>query len=337
MKLLDGFEFMNFEKDFPFYGNKKMQKKDAIYSYTSTNSKRTNILLFGRVFSKRIIYKYIDRRKFIEYVNKQKGGFSLCFQRPSEWKDPYESRFYNADYSKKFGDVDFVKKGQMSLYACCFALHKDSEPSWKMYVNEKNEDDRKVCIQLRINFKALLDYLNYFINSKLGGNYMLVAGSVTYMDKGEINKLHRPDKEGNLNSCYFKDFNFTNYLRLLLIKRKAYVYEDEIRLFMVPKKGVDVSPNIVIPIPVKGCLDEKVPTKKRWGRILELISLDPDSKESELKEYIAELSSTNLGLEPEEVKISDLYQTCSRIIIGEDKESEQERKQSQMGKELISE
>ena len=168
MKLPEEFSFMNEGKVFPEFirKGKRSDKNDEIYSYSSKNVARTNILLFGEVFDKATIYKYIDRRKFIQYVKAQKekhnDGFSICFQEPSLWPDPYESRFYKAVYSEVFKNVDFVKNNHMKLYACCFASHMESEPSWKMYVNDSDNTDRKVCIQLKINFKALLDYLNYY-------------------------------------------------------------------------------------------------------------------------------------------------------------------------------
>ena len=112
MKLPEDFNFVNGGKDFPPY-NKSKKRTDTIFSYNQENKKRTNIFLFGEIFNKKNIYKYIDRRKFKEYVEKQEQGFSLCFQEPSYWQDPYESRFYNANYSEVFSDVDFVKNKQM--------------------------------------------------------------------------------------------------------------------------------------------------------------------------------------------------------------------------------
>ncbi len=330
MKLPKDFYFVNDGKDFPLYDiNKK--NTDVIISYNPKNKKRTNIFLFGEGYNKKIIYKYIDRRKFKDYVNKQEEGFSLCFQEPSSWQDPYESRFYKADYSKVFSNVDFVKNKQMSLYACCFAMQKDSEPSWKMYVDENNQTDRKVCIQLKINFKALLDYLNYYITNKLDNQYILVAGPVKYMEKNEINKLHRPDDNGELGSI-FNDFNFTKYLRLLKVKRNAYKYEDEMRLFLIPKDGKVGKENLIIPIPAECPTD--VIKSRRWGRIVEMLYLDPNSTDKELEDYIKHFEKTKFGLETDRFDISDIYDSFSNIIIGEKKDDEIKRKQEEMNELL---
>ncbi len=305
---------------------KGKQSKDIIYGYNQKNTKRSHILLFGDVVNKRIIFKYIDRRKFVDYVNKQydktkEQGFSLCFQQLSQWKDPYESRFYDAEYSL-LTDSAFAINEHRKLYACCFASDKDSEPSWKMYVDENNDDDRKVCIQLRINFKALLDYLNYYITKKLEGKYVLVVGRVTYKDKGFINKLHRPDDKGKLDNAYFGNFNFTKYLKLLMLKRNAYQYEDEIRMFLVPREGVTIKDYLVVPIPSTCPAD--MPNSKKWGRVVDKIILDPNSKESELKDYYKRL--LNLGVDPGNYVRSDLYDGFSKIKIGETKEEELKRK-----------
>lgn len=329
--LPQGFDFIG--KEFPQFDRKKKTNKKTLYRYDASNPKRTNVLLFGDVFNKKVIYKYIDRRNFISYITGD-GGFSICFQQPSNWTDKYEARFYKADYSKLFSTVDFVKNKQMSLYACCFASSMESEPSWKMYVNENNNDDRKVCVQIKINFKALLDYLNYYIVTELGGDYMLVVGRVDYMEKYSINKLHRPDEKGKLNSQFFKHFNFTKYLRLLLIKRMAFKYEDEIRMFLVPKKNVKIEDMKIIQIPMVECRDSNVPVSKKWGRVVDTIFLDPKAKPEEVKEYFNKLKSAKLKIEKDQIEVSNLYDSYSHIIIGEDKDSELARKEAEVEEEV---
>lgn len=331
MKLPEGFDFVNGGIDFLLY-NENKKKTDSILSYSDDNVKRTNVFLFGEIFNKRTIYKYIDRRKFKDYVSKQVQGWSLCFQEPSIWQDPYESRFYKADYSNVFSDVDFVKNKQMSLYACCFAMKRDSEPSWKMYVDEKNQDDRKVCIQLKIDFKALLDYLNYYITTKLDNQYILIAGPVKYMEKSDVNSLHRPDEKGKLNQI-FSDFNFTKYLRLLKVKREAYKYEDEIRFFLIPRNGKVNGDHLVIPIPAE--CPEDVAKTKRWGKIIEMLYLDPNSEDQELEDYRNYFLKTKLGLKADEFDISDIYISYSNIIIGETKEEEISRKQKEIDEQIV--
>lgn len=315
MKLPDGFSFIN-DSDFPVFNGIEKGKlsNNAIYSYDSKNTQRSHIFLFGDVVYKKIIFKYIDRRKFVEYVKLQKQGFSLCFQQPSKWTDPYESRFYDADYSLLTSSAFDIKEHR-KLYACCFAADKDSEPSWKMYVDEDNDDDRKVCVQLRINFKALLDYLNYYIDCDLKGEYVLVVGRVTYKDKVYINKLHRPDNEGKLNSTYFDKFNFSKYLRLLLLKRNAYKYEDEIRMFLIPQDGATITDNLVIPVPT--ACPKDVPKNKAWENIVDKIILDPKSEAVELTDYYKKLP--NLGIKQADFIRSDLYESFSKIKIGESK------------------
>ena len=332
MKLPNGFDFMN-DGDFPVFKSigKGKLNKDTIYSYDSKNTKRSHVLLFGDVLNKRIIFKYIDRKNFVDYVNKQfkktnEKGFSLCFQQLSQWKDPYESRFYDADYSLLNSAFDIDK--HRKLYACCFAADKDSEPSWKMYVSEDNKDDKKVCIQLRINFKALLDYLNYYITDKLNGEYVLVVGRVTYKNKGFINKLHRPDEKGNSYSSYFGSFNFTKYLKLLMLKREAYKYEDEIRMFLIPRRDDIINDNLVISIPTT-CPADK-PNRKKWGSVVDKVIFDPNSKDDELDDYYQKLSK--FGIERKNYVRSDLYDDFSTIKIGETKEEEEKRRQKENAK-----
>ena len=154
---------------------------------------------------------------------------------------------------------------------------------------------------------------------------MLVAGPVTYMEKSEINKLHRRDENGFLNSPYFfKDFNFTKYLQLLMIKRKAFKYEDEIRMFLIPKKNIAAKGRLIIPIPDK--CPEEVENKEKWGNIVDAIFLDPESNEEELEAYKDYFKDKNIGISIDKFDISDLYDTFSNIVIGETREEEMRRK-----------
>ena len=161
---------------------------------------------------------------------------------------------------------------------------------------------------------------------------MLVVGLVKYMDKSAINKLHRPDEKGELNNTFFKDFSYTKYLKLLKLKRKAYIYEDEIRLFLIPTKDEVVKGSIVIPIPAE--CPTNVKSKEKWGNIIEKLYLDPDSRDDELEAYKKQFEDLNIGIDPDKFDFSDLYSSFSNIIIGETKDDEVKRKQKEIQEDL---
>ena len=58
-------------------------------------------------------------------------------------------------------------------------------------------------------------------------------GKVTYaLSQKEIMELHK--KTAPFHDFVFQSFDFHRFLGLLLIKRPAFEYEDEVRFFMVP-------------------------------------------------------------------------------------------------------
>lgn len=313
MKLRQDFLFMPDNGDsFPCYDGQNAAH--LLYGFRpSMSATRKNIILSGDIFRKKTVYKYTDRRKAFDYI--KNNCFTLRFVQPSEWWDPYEKRFYQADYSL-FSENRVIKENHTKVLAMCVAAERDSEPSWEMYLDKRTKGERAVCLQYKIDFKALLTFLNYYIETKLNNEYMLVVGSVRYEEKSEINKMHKRDQNGEFECPYFKNFNFRNYINLLRLKRKAFKYESEIRLFLIPKSNDNVEKDLIIHVP-NICSDETVPKTKRWRKIITQVSLDPKADENELNKYKNKFAACNLGLNAEDVVHSDLLADISPIQIGE--------------------
>lgn len=325
IELPGGFEFLSpngksfprFKKDSEDFGDKK---RDVICGFSKSMKKtRQYILLSSSLFHKKYVYKYFDRRKFPKYI--RKNQFSLYFREISEWNDPYEKRFYNADYSKVEG-AQFLDDHR-KVYACCFTSQKDSEPSWKMYVEQKSKPEgsteREICIQARFDFKALLDSLNDYIENELQGDFVLIVCPVEYMNKVKINGIHHPKQDGKPKDEYFKNFDFSKYLRLLSLKRDAFIYEKEIRFFLIPKNQSCPFPNLI------RINNESPKTSKnhKQEKILDKVILDYMSKEDEIKDFRESIK--DLGLDDESIVCSDLMAPFDDIKIGETWEEQQRR------------
>lgn len=318
-----GFQFLTHDgKPFPRF--EKERQEDAICGFSKSMKKtRQHILLSNSLFHKKYVYKYFDRRKFPKYIGKNQ--FSLYFREISEWNDPYEKRFYNADYSKVEG-AQFLDDHR-KVYACCFTSQKDSEPSWKMYVDQNSEPsqkkegstEREICIQARFDFKALLDALNDYIENELQGNFVLIVCPVEYMNKVKINGIHHPKQDGKPKDEYFKNFDFSKYLRLLSLKRDAFEYEKEIRFFLIPKNQNSSFSNLI------RINNESPKTSKdhKQGKILDKVILDYMSKEDEIKVFRRDIK--DLGLDNESIVCSDLMAPFDDIKIGETWAEQQRR------------
>lgn len=151
------------------------------------------------------------------------GNFS--FVEPTAWTDPYEKRFYLADYK----NINYQPK---QLFCTCFTSEISNEAAWKMY---RADGGGIAARTIRFDFRRsiLLKALDQYGSAR----FYLGCANYTYTTK-QIDGFHK-----RTNSEYdhlFKDFSDEKFMNLLLIKRKAFEYESEVRLFMVPKDRASI-------------------------------------------------------------------------------------------------
>ena len=165
------------------------------------------------------LYKYMDVESAINFLQTR----TLSFVEPSSWYDPFEKRFYNADFS---AIPNFTKP---KLFASCFTQKPTNEASWVMCSYFKNGLASK-SIRLEFNPILLYDLLD-----KLGSytKTKIVISKVNYtLPERSIKALHK--KDSKYHSEYFNTFNIDKFINLMLIKRKAFEYEKELRIFITP-------------------------------------------------------------------------------------------------------
>lgn len=164
-------------------------------------------------------YKYMPWKRLHEMLSRKE----MVFVNPSLWNDPYEVKYLNTDYSA-------LGYSQPKIF--CFCVRNDNEneeASWKIY--QTNEPDNPL-IRISINAQPFLKSLKESAQ-KLG--YTIYMAKVSYRFKQkEINELYKRDNK--YFNEYFDNFNEEKYIRLLSVKRKAFKYEQEIRLFLVPQQ-----------------------------------------------------------------------------------------------------
>lgn len=202
------------------------------------HSRLKNVFLFEDKVTLRYIYRYISLSSLTKPIE---------FKEPSLWPDKFESRFYCAKYDQQKYPA-FPRK----IFALCTTANRDSEPSWKMY-KQPNEP----LIQIKINRKKFLEYLNQFAQSKA---MILYEGKVNYdLNEHHISILHLPNYtrivkgvpqnyEVKGHKQLFDNFDMNSFLSLLLLKRKAYDYENEVRYFLVPSEKSNIGNIITLDI-----------------------------------------------------------------------------------------
>lgn len=223
--------------------------------------------------------KHIGKYLSFKYLESTlRDGF--FFKQPSLWKDDFESRFYEADFSQI---VPLDKKDELTprLYACCFTYGFETEAAWNTYLNAKEPDND--TIRLEINKGKLFSELNKWATNN---NCMVYVGYVNYKYPVHLLKSIHLSSERE-NALWFGDFSLANYLSLLLQKREAYDNEREERVFVIPQDK-------------NSSINETCHVKTDMVRLVDKIILGPEFPDSK-RDKIEQLSR-NYGLHCKIVK-----------------------------------
>ncbi len=173
-----------------------------------------------------LYYKYMGLEAAIKCIKNS----NIQFSKPYTWNDQFEKLFYNKHLLEK---VNFGK--DLVTFACCMTNKKENEAAWRTYAyNERGLNSR--CVQFKINRKKFIEQL---LNS-IGDKYSLYEGYVSYKSESFIIGLYKGiTREGNvrrslLSQRYLENFDIESFLNLLLLKRDAFMHEQEIRMFIIP-------------------------------------------------------------------------------------------------------
>lgn len=160
------------------------------------------------------VYKYMTIEAFL--TSMYCGNWR--FFEPSKWNDRFEQRFYCAKYnfSASIGNTP-------QLFATCVTRVKNNETAWKVYAHGLGLGAH--CLQLELDIVELRKQLR-------ASGFRFEEKAVVYENENVILDLHR--KRNQHYNKYFGSFSLDKYLRLLSLKRDAYAYEQELRLFIIP-------------------------------------------------------------------------------------------------------
>ena len=154
----------------------------------------------------------------------------LWFANPKIWDDPFEKRFIVTPFKTASGNVDYPLKDQ--IYCCCFSEIRVCEAQWKIYSSKcnSNQESNQESILLSIKKDVLLNELEDYC--KRNSKSQVYIGRVKYQETSTI--------EGSLSKNPFLKSNMPLSLKdhellikLLLLKRNAFLFENEIRIFII--------------------------------------------------------------------------------------------------------
>jgi len=156
--------------------------------------------------------------RFYEILDKN----ALTFVRPTKWcdGDPLENIVFNARVLKNGKEYEHPAKSE--IYAQCWTTESDSYALWQIYTKG----------QLGIRMGTRFNNLRMITTMNRGDFYY---GMVKYLYKKDLDVL--PQNRELLKGISSDEIS-EQHLRTLLIKRKSYRYEKEIRLFALSNASI---------------------------------------------------------------------------------------------------
>ena len=170
-----------------------------------------------KFLSKKLLFKYMPLEFALGTIKEK----YLWFCNPVIWKDPFEKRFIEAKYQVGNKEVGFPLKGR--LFCSCMTQTPTSEAHWNNY------SKGQIGISLKINRESLVNVLKKYTN-----DYNVYIGKVNYIKTNDLKKkISEIPGIGTIQPLTLS--NHELLIKLLLLKRIAFKYEDEIRIIIVKK------------------------------------------------------------------------------------------------------
>lgn len=199
------------------------------------------------------VYKYMTLEAFMTSLYCR----TWRFFEPSKWNDKFEQRFYCANYT-----IPTAIGNTPQLFATCVTRERNSEAAWKVYSHGQGLGAH--CLQLEIDIVELRKQLR-------ATGYQFEEKPIEYIPENIILDLHKKRKPYYKN--YFTSFTLNSYLRLLSLKRDAYTYEKELRLFIIPHNGMRRN---------KGKKAQFMDINIDWKNIITRVRVDKKCSDAEL-------------------------------------------------------
>jgi hypothetical protein len=161
------------------------------------------------------VYRVMSFTRFIELLQRQE----LTLVRPHMWEDPFENYLYSFMQKKHLGTYKGLSRYGEDLFAQCWTLHRETDAMWRIYSPDNDG------VRVRTDFSRL--YRALALKVGIRATIDSFIGKVQYLTKEEIRDI--------VSSCEFQRSvdradTSKHIARCLLLKRKEFSHEKEIRL-----------------------------------------------------------------------------------------------------------
>ncbi len=169
------------------------------------------------------IYRIFPYNRIMQAINEKK----LCFVRPRIWGDPNENFYLRRSITVDDTILSF-EKIEDKFFAQCWSKNRECDGLWRAY----SDNTRALSVQVKSSVRRIMQF---FYDLGVGApNLFYYCGAVTYHNDSRFIKLLKQ----NIFDHSFSDKEITDtFIKTLLMKRKAFSYEKEVRfIFMRPSK-----------------------------------------------------------------------------------------------------
>jgi len=177
------------------------------------------------------LYRFTTLDRFFEM---QKSG-RYPFVSPLKWNDPYEKYFLERDY--EVGNKRYALPIKDKIYSSCLSATSNSEAYWNVYA--PNSDGIRLGFESSVFLTELLDKIE---------DADVYVGPIQYFHTLDFTK--KGIDTSRLSACVTSQQDIPYQIELMYRKRSAFLYEDEIRIMILPKKELKKNDEIDFPFEI---------------------------------------------------------------------------------------
>lgn len=196
-----------------------------------------------------VFYKYFKTENLLKSLVEN----SLYLASPSQWDDPFETKYMKSlETIAPQDEKDTSTLKEYSVFATCFKGYSgiaNEEAAWKIYMSGSES-----LVRVEIDAKKLCGALcnSTFGEGKLYLSKMVYKSRNDIVTPEAISGSVKLDNEEALEDLFINNFS---------LKRNAYKYEEEVRVSLIKKGGKDI--------------DHMILSNFNWDGVIKRITLQP--------------------------------------------------------------
>tara|TARA_R110000868_G_scaffold194517_3_gene439950 strand:+ start:258 stop:998 length:741 start_codon:yes stop_codon:yes gene_type:complete len=239
-----------------------------------------NLKLMGNVNRQTRIYRVFPQDYFFELFEEKKNALVL----PAMWHDPFENVVLRSSVKMSNGEIGIFGFHDQ-VYGQCWSLHRASDAMWQIYSKDRRS------IRVRTTVGQLIDSLS--LRNDDWTNTSCFIGCVDYLTDNGLGKFAKDVFKNGISPL--------SIAHSLMVKRKAYVHEKEVRLIFLEPHGIKH---------LHGVYKYEIDPLSIFDQVMIDGRISP-ADFTPLKHEI----SKRTGLSPEQVKRSKLYDQPKNFVV----------------------